>query len=294
MTSYVPLRFLLLTLVLVALPGPMAQAQSPKGGESLTVEEVVKLSEAGFSEEVIVTRIKKNGKAFDLNAAELVELKKIGLSDAIIKYLLDPSQPYAPAPPPPPPAPSRTDASGTTPPATPPPAPPPKHYPADEHASKVPPEPGLYRFPTDVPVRVDIKILLGTNEGAGLGKVLLKKGKVIAYLVGPAAKTRIKEPAAVFYMRLPEGKAIEDVVLAACDRKSDRREIDMGPPGPKPQLKAEAMRQFDSLEVGQGLYKLTTARLVKGEYLFFQLGSAEPPKGSYGKGFDFGIDETRK
>jgi hypothetical protein len=256
------------------------------------VEEVVKLSKEGFSEEVIITKIRKNGKAFDLNSAELVELRKLGIGDSIIKFLLDPSQPYTPPPPPPPPpSPGKTDAPGAIPP---PAAPPVKHYPADDYASRVPPDPGLYRFPGDVPVRVDIKIVLGTKEGAGLGKVLLKKGKVVGYLVGPAAKTRIKEPAPVFYMRLPEGKAIEEVVLVAFDRKTDRREIEMGPPGPKQEIKAEAMRQFESLEVGSSLFKLTTAKLARGEYLFFQLGSAEPPKGSYGKGFDFAIDDPHK
>jgi hypothetical protein len=64
----------------------------------------------------------------------------------------------------------------------------------------------------------------------------------------------------------------------------------MGPPGPKPELKAEAMRQFDSVEVGARLFRIGTGKLPKGEYLFFHLGSAEPPKGSYGKGYDFGID----
>jgi len=285
------LRFLLLTAVFATVPVFMVRAQSPKTGESLTVEEVVNLSKAGFSEEVIITKIRKNGKAFDLNAAELVELKRIGITDAIIKFLLDPSQPYTPPPPPPPPVSKSSDASGGLPPPAPPPA---KHYPPDDFASKVPSEPGLYRFPAEAPVRVDIKILLGTKEDAGLGKVLMKKGKIIAYLVGPASKTRIKEPAPVFYMRLPEGKAIEEVVLVAFDRRADRREIEMGPPGPKQELKAQAMRQFDSLEVGPGLFKLTTAKLAKGEYLFFQLGSAEPPKGSYGKGFDFAIDEPRK
>jgi len=285
------LRFLLLTAVFATVPVFMARAQSPKTGESLTVEEVVNLSKAGFSEEVIITKIRKNGKAFDLNAAELVELKRIGITDAIIKFLLDPSQPYTPPPPPPPPVSKNSDASGGLPPPAPPPA---KHYPPDDFASKVPSEAGLYRFPAEAPVRVDIKILLGTKEDAGLGKVLMKKGKIIAYLVGPASKTRIKEPAPVFYMRLPEGKAIEEVVLVAFDRRADRREIEMGPPGPKQELKAQAMRQFDSLEVGPGLFKLTTAKLAKGEYLFFQLGSAEPPKGSYGKGFDFAIDEPRK
>jgi hypothetical protein len=289
MTRCPLLPFLYLTVVLSAVPG--AVAQSPKSSESLTVEEVVQLSKAGFSEDVIITKIRKNGKAFDLNSAELVELKKLGIGDSIIKFLLDPSQPYAPPPPAPLPSPTRSDAPSALP--TPPP-PPAKHYPADNYASKVPPEPSLYRFQGSVPVKVDIKILLGTKEGAGLGKVLMKKGKVIGYLVGQAAKTRITEPAPVFYMRLPDGKAIEEVVLVAFDRKADRREIEMGPPGPKQELKAEAMRQFDSLEVGPGLFRLTAAKLGRGEYLFFQLGSGEPPKGSYGKGFDFAIDDPRK
>jgi hypothetical protein len=68
----------------------------------------------------------------------------------------------------------------------------------------------------------------------------------------------------------------------------------MGPPGPKPEFRAEAMRQFDSLEVGPNLFRLTAIKLIRGEYLFFQLGSAEPAKGSYGKGFDFAVDEPQK
>ena len=289
MTACNPLlRFLCLAAVLAAVP--VTLAQPPKSGDSLTVEEVVNLSKAGFSEDVIITKIRKNGKAFDLNSAELVELKRLGIGDSIIKFLLDPTQPYTPPPPAPPPLPGKIDPS-PVPPAS---SAPVKHYPSDDYASRVPAEPGLYRFPGDLPARVDIKILLGTKEGAGLGKVLMKKGKVIGYLVGASAKTRLKEPSPVFYMRLPEGKAIEEVVLVAFDRKADRREIEMGPPGPKQEIKAEAMRQFDSVEVGPSLFKLTPAKLSHGEYLFFQLGSAEPPKGSYGKGFDFAIDEAHK
>jgi hypothetical protein len=35
-------------------------------------------------------------------------------------------------------------------------------------------------------------------------------------------------------------------------------------------------------------------KLTKGEYMFFLLGSAEPPKGSYGKGYDFGIETPQR
>ena len=137
-------------------------------------------------------------------------------------------------------------------------------------------------------MKVEIKVLLGEQAGPGLGKVLLKKSKVIAYLVGPTSKVRVPEGTPVFYIRLPEGKAIEDLLLVALDLKNDRRELDVGPPGPKPQLKPEALRQFDSLEVGPALYRLSPVKISKGEFMFYLNGSAEPAKGNYGKGYDFG------
>ncbi len=266
---------------------PRLCAQSPKNNSGLTVEAVIKQSKEGIAEDVIITQIKKNGKAFDLSPEEIIDLKKLGLSDLLLKYMLDPAY----NPPPPPALPVRSDANPSPPP---PPSAPPKQYPPDKYAGRVPPEAGLYRFSSETPAKVEVKILLGTQEGAGLGKVLMKKAKNIAYLVGPAARTRIKESSPVFYLRLPEGKAIEDIVLVSVTRKADRRELELGPPGPKQQIKPEVRRPFDFLEVGANLFSLTTSKLAKGEYLFFQLGSAEPPKGSLGKGFDFGIDEPGK
>lgn len=274
-----------IVLALSTLSGIEAQ---PTAGGSLSVDDVVNLAKAGVADDVIVIRIRKNAKAFDLNADEILELRRKGVSDTVIKFLLDPAQPYSPAPPPVAPV-AKPDPAAAV---APPPAPT-KHYPADKYASKVPPEPGLYRFPGDQPAKIDVRILLGVKSGAGLGKVLMKKDKIIGYLVGPAAKTRIQDKVPVFYLRLPEGKAIEEIVLVAFDHKSDRREIEMGP-APKQEFKAEALRQFDSLEVGPALFRLTPGKLTKGEYFFFQLGSAEPPKGSYGKGFDFGLDDPHK
>jgi hypothetical protein len=252
----------------------------------LSIEEVVKLCQAGFSEELVITKIKKNGKPFDLNTDELLELKKAGVSDAVINYLLDPSLPYSPPPPPPAPAPKPVEKPAEKPAAPPPPA---KQYPKDPNAAKVPPEPGLYHFAAGAPAAFEIKLLLGTKEGPGLGKVLMKKGSTTAYLPGLASANRVKEETPQFYLRLPEGKGIEEVVLIAFARRSGRREIGMAP-GPKQEIRPEAVRPFSSLEVGPRLYRLAPDKLAKGEYLFFLMGSGEPPKGSYGKGYDFGID----
>jgi hypothetical protein len=285
-----PRRFFLHSGLLAVLLAqmPTLDAQVAKPPSPLTVEEVVQLNKEGFSEEVIVTKIRKNGKAFDLSTDELVELRKIGVSDNVIKFLLDPSQPYVPPAPPPPPQPVAAAGNHPDPaPAPVVPSQPAKQYPPEPNASKVPPEPGLYRFPAEAPLKIDVKLLLGSEAKGSL----LKKGKVVAYIIGPAARTRIKEPAPVFYLRLAEGKAIEEIVLVALERKSDRREVEMGPSGKKQEFKAEAIRQYDSLEIGAQLFKITPVKLAKGEYLFLQIGSAEPPKGSYGKGFDFGIEE---
>ena len=258
------------------------QAQVSPSPASLTIEEVVKLQRAGFSEDVIITRIKKNGKAFDLSTDELVELHKIGINDRVIRFLLDPSQPYA--------APA-TQAPSQPEPATPPkPSVPEKQYSEDDHASKVPPEPGLYLLKDQMFAKIDAKILLGFDEKGRIGGPL-KKSKVITYLVGATAKIRASEQARNFYLRLAEGRAIEEIVLMSFARKGGRRELETGPVGKKQEFRAESMRAFDSLEVGQRLHRLTPAKLGAGEYLFFQLGSADPTKGSYGKGFDFGVDE---
>jgi len=277
-------HWLPLVSVLISTYWSYAQTEKPSG--PLTVEEVVRLCKAGLSDDLVITKIKKSGKAFDLSPDELIELRKTGLSDLVIKYLLDPSQPYTPVPPSPDPR-----LKSEPPPAAPPPNPAPKYYPSDPSAAVIPAEPGVYYIVDGSPARIDIRVLLGAQESPGLGKVLLKKGKAIGYLAGSSSKTVIANPVPVFYVRLPEGKAMEDLTLLALDRKSDRREIEMGPAGPKPELKAETIRQFESLEVGPRLFRAAPSKLIKGEYMFYLLGSAEPPKGSFGKGYDFRIEE---
>jgi len=93
-----------LVLSVVGLLGVwvLAGQESQKAPEgSLTIEEVLRLSKAPVADELIIARVKRNGKAFDLNTDEILVLKKSGVSETVIKYLLDPSLPYstpAPAP----------------------------------------------------------------------------------------------------------------------------------------------------------------------------------------------------
>jgi len=273
---------------LVAWGANICLAQSAAASPPLSLEDIVKDSQSGIPEDLLITKIKKNNKAFNLSGDEVRELTNMGISTTVIRYLIDPSLPPPPPPAPPPVAPSVK-------PAAPVPEVPSKTYPADANASRVPLESGLYRFVNEMPLKTDIRLLLGENQGAGLTKVLMKKDKAIGYLLGPTANTKVSEAAPSFYLRLPEGKAIEEVVLLALDQSKERREIEIGQSLDKPELKGESMRPFDALEVGQRLFKITPSKtLTKGEYLFMLLGSAEPPKGSYGKVYDFSIQAPRK
>jgi hypothetical protein len=236
------------------------QTATPTAGSTpLSLEGIVAMVQAGLPEDVVIPKIKKNNKSFDLNADELVDLKKQGLTELEIKFLLDPTQPYTPAPPA-------------------------KHYPGDTHSTAVPPEPGLYLFPGDAVQQLELKMLLGQKEGG-----LLKKSGSVAYLAGPDSRNKVKELSPVFYMRLPEGKSMEEIVLVALETKKDRRELDLGP-HQKEQLKPNIVRQFDTLEVGPHLYRITVSKLTPGQYLFFMTGSTDPAKGNYGKGYDFAVE----
>jgi hypothetical protein len=232
------------------------------------VEEVVKLTRAKFSEDIIITKIKKNGKPFDLSTDELLDLKKDGVGENVIKYLLDPSLPYT-APPP------KADPHASS-------SEPTKQYPLDPLASRVPQESGFYLFPANTLSKVDLKFLLGTEEA----KTLVKKAKTTAYLIGSTSGRHLDTPNPVFYVRLPDGKEIEELVLVSLAEKNGRREISFAP---KQELKAEDMRQRELLEVGPKLFRVTPTKLNPGEYLFLFIGSAEPPKGIFGKGYDFTI-----
>ncbi len=284
-------RGALMSAILLGGTVNLCMAQSSAVSAPLSLEDIVKDWKTGISEDLIITKIKKNARAFNLSGEEIRELTNSGISAMVVKYLIDPSQPYSPPPPAAPPAPPMAQPGGNVPEVR----TPPRTYPPDARASRVPPDPGLYRFADDMPMKTEIRLLLGEDQGPGITKVLMKKGKAVGYLLGPTANTRISEAAPVFYLRLPEGKAIEEVVLLALNQTKERREIEIGQTLQKQELKAEAMRPFDSTEVGPRLFKITPSKnLTKGEYLFLLLGSAEPPKGSYGKVYDFSMQGQQK
>ena len=276
-------------------------AQEPAAASpgSLTLEEVVSLSKV-TSEDAVVARVKRNARPFDLNADQIVELKNSGVSDLVVKYLIDPSLPYPPPPPPgaaPAPAPVAPPAAGAAQPApaaAPPPPPPPKARPTtDPLALKLPPDPGVYYLSgadqftplarkTVVPYKQPGKI---TALSAGL-----VKGHVIGSVVGPAAATRVAGSSSVYYLRLPEKAMIDDFTLVMLDKAKDRRDLDFGTKPGKVVFRVESVKPFSPQEVGTGIYRLSVGMLKKGEYFFFIRGSGDDKKGLLGEGYELGVN----
>ncbi len=262
----------------VAFTGTGQEPPNVSAG-SLTLEEVVDLAKAGVSEELIVARVKRNAKAFDLNSNEILELKKSGVTENVIKFLLDPTATYAPP------------ASPSNPP---PAASPPPVAPKDPLALKVPPETGIYYLPgKDDFLKLDFRPVVPLKQPGKVMAVLsagMVKGHVVGSVVGPAARTRVAGRPLVFYARLAEKSVADDLVLLNLELSENHRDLDFGTKAGKPVFPVKSVRQFDSEEVMQGLFRLSVSLDHAGEYLFFVLGSGDDKKGLLGKGYDFGMD----
>ena len=98
------LRFLLRAFSAVSMHWLLAAfmfAQAPSAeraqGELLGVDGVIALVQANMSETLVMKRLKREGKTYDLTAAELVKLQKAGVPEKIIEFMMDPQEPSAPA-----------------------------------------------------------------------------------------------------------------------------------------------------------------------------------------------------
>ena len=90
MSIRTPLAVAVLVTVFLGRPGMV---------EAVTVKEIVDLSRAGMSDEVVIALIKADQTIFNLAAADLVALKNAGVSQRILLAMLQSGRdPDAPAP----------------------------------------------------------------------------------------------------------------------------------------------------------------------------------------------------
>ena len=301
-------------------------AAAPKP-EGLTVEGVIAMGQAGLSEDIIIARLRKEDKAFDLSSDEMIRLKKANLGDAVIKVMLDPKaevKPPAPvAAPAPAPAPvvvqtqlvpGVVNPSGATPTAGSAPS-------GDPNDPMVPHDSGIYLFAKDSNGSPKMVVLeRAAYQGAKTGTAGLmltgglKKAKTKAVIAGPRASIRA-EASPVFYFYFDDkaaglGKSYFGIANVSNPNqfalvrlevsKSNRETVIMEANvfGSSSGTNEKSMVGFKSERIRAGLYKITINNpLQPGEYCFLASAGA---LGAYGAGaagaadiFDFGINPNQ-
>jgi hypothetical protein len=276
-------------------------APAPKPAE-LTVEQVVQLVQAGLSDDLVIAKIKKNNKAFDLSTDELLKLKAAKVSENIIMLLMDPTaQPKVAPPPPPPPAPAtlptsipEQDKAVTT---GEPKTAFQKTVETQQTNTTVPEEQGLYWLKGGKElVRIEGSAVSNVRTGSTLVSGLtagIKKAKMNAQLKGARSEFRMKERQPQFYFYLPENASVVDFLLLKIGQRLDVRQIEIGE---KTFWKLQAgvdhtaQVEFTYKRIKNRLYLVTpNHELEPGEYGFYSMGvSAVELKNS--RVYDFGID----
>lgn len=88
---------------------PVAPAKRPAApaAAGTTLDTIIELVKGGMSEKMIIDTLRREGKTFSFSALDALKLQKAGVSESILRVMLDPKAAVAAeAPPPPPPPPS--------------------------------------------------------------------------------------------------------------------------------------------------------------------------------------------
>jgi hypothetical protein len=258
----------LAAIVCVLVVSP-AHGQDP--GKRLTNQDVIAMVKLGLSDDVIIAKIRAAGSAgadaaaFDTSVDGLKALKDGNVSDAVIKVMINPA---------PPPAPVVAAVA-----------------PMSMDPSLPPPEVGVYWKDGSSFVLIQGRALDQTKVGGKAGSYFtdgMRNQHWDAYVDGPHSSNIVKEHRPTFYLYVPDGSDALDYVLIVMNKKSNRREFQIGSfggvTGGKSGVKKDKVVDFSAAHVGIRTYRLTLERDLKpGEYAFFMgTGTSETMSGARG------------
>jgi hypothetical protein len=302
------------------------EATGAPRSQGLTVGDIVAMVQAGLSEDVVLARIRKENKAFDLSPEDLIKLKKSGVSDAILRVMLDPKaevkppmqpipQPQAPAAPAAPVAVQAPVVPVVTPLSNPSGATPGPETSAptgDPNDPMTPHDSGIYLYTRDRDGNPKMIVLeRAAYQGSKTGGVVtssltmgLRKVKMKAVIPGPRASIRTSDQRPVFYFYFEDkaaglGKSYfgltslsnpNQFALVKLEVKKSNRETiigEFGALGASSGTHVKSMIPFKSERIRPGLYKVVpTESLEEGEYCFL----ASAGLGAFGAGAAGAVD----
>jgi hypothetical protein len=188
----------MLMSIYAQIPATPAAATPSK---ALTVEDVVKLSKAGLSDDTIIQKIRKNGQAFDLSPDQMIQLKSAGVGDKVVQAMLDPAKSEA--------VPAVTGA-------------------AAKAAGDFPDEVGVYMKRQGTPDWVEVAPEVVNWKTGGVLKSMASygvvKGDVNGHLQGKDSKT-VATTTTEFMVVAPEGVAVTEYQMLKLHENSDNREF---------------------------------------------------------------------
>lgn len=243
-----------------------APAASPQ--KNLTIDDVLKLSKAGIGEDVVISKIRKNGQAFDLSPDQMLQLKTAGVSDKVIQAMLDPAAAQ--------PAPVAAAAPDNT-------------YPDDS---------GVYFKKTSDKTWNEVLPEVVNWKTGGVLKGIATSGIVKkdtnGHLQGKTSKTRVATTTE-FLIVVPDGVAISEYQLLHLHQNSDNREF-RSTTGGVFHSSGGATRdalEFQNKKVAPHRYLITLPQVKAGEFAFLPPGavSAQNAAGSTGKVYAFTVVE---
>ena len=246
-----------------------AWCQEPS--KRLTNQDIISMTQLGLSDDVIIAKIRSTSAtgagttAFDTSVDGLKALKEAHVTDAVIKVMIDPAQP-APV----------VVAAGA---------------PVALDPNLPPPEVGVYWKNGTSFVLIQGRAIDQTKVGGRAGSYFtdgMRNQHWDAYIEGPASANIVKERRPSFYFYVPDGNDASDYVLIKLNKKSDRREFQVGSfggvTGGKTGVKRDKEVPYKAEHVAIRTYRVTLDEDLKpGEYAFFMgTGMSETMSGAHG------------
>jgi hypothetical protein len=254
--------------------------------EILTNESVIQLLKAGIEEDLIISKIRENQHNFDLSVQGMVALKEGGVSNRLMRIIMDPTKaseakaapaaktavaPEQPAPPPVTPAPPSVTPAA------------PKEPPKTAEASTAGTDPG---FPTEIGVHVksgkqwvQIQPEVIIWQTGGMFKRFatagIVQGDVNGRIKGATSSNVVKTPLE-FIIVAPEGVDISEYQLIHMRELRDAREfrtVTGGIFSSSGGATRDAI-QFEGTKVSSRTYSVKLTKLDVGEYGFLPTSTA--------------------
>lgn len=269
---------------------PVLGQDGSSAHKRLTNQDVIDMVKLGLSDEVIIAKIRETSAKnpdsvyFDTSVDGMKALKSASVPDSVIKAMINPSPP------------SVAVLSGAAPVATDPNLP--------------PPEVGVFWRDGSNFVLLQSRLLTNAKVGGRAGAFFtdgMRGEHWDATIEGPTSQNRIKDRRPVFYFYVADGATASDYVLIKLEKKSDRREFQVGTfggvTGGKSGVKKDKEIPYKAEHVGIRTYKVTLdSDLKPGEYAFFMgtgqqatmassRGAARSGGSASGRIYDFTIPE---